>query len=154
MSFRITGLPADLFTGLFDLTDDELAARHAVRRTADAPDAFPCRVSLTDAALGDQLVLVNFEHLPVASPYRARHAIYVRPGEQTFDAIDTVPEQLRRRTLAARAFDDGGMMVGCELVEGRDIEPALERLLDVPGAEYLHLHYARPGCYAARVVRA
>ena len=28
------------------------------------------------------------------------------------------------------------------------------RLLADPGAAYLHLHYAAPGCYAARVERA
>ena len=154
MNFRITGLPAHLFADLFDLTDAELAARGAVRITADAPNAFPCRISLTDATPGDRVVLVNYEHLDVASPYRSRYAIYVRPSEQTFDAVGTVPDQLRRRTLAARAFDDRGMLVGAELVEGTELEPAMERLLAQSDAAYLHLHYARAGCYAARVARA
>jgi hypothetical protein len=83
-----------------------------------------------------------------------RFAIYVRRGEETFDAIDEVPEQLRIRTLAARAFDANGMMVGWELIEGRDLEPAIDRLFAEPRAAYLHLHYAAPGCYAARVDRA
>lgn len=83
-----------------------------------------------------------------------RYAIYVRPGEERYDEVGRVPEQLRIRTLAARAFDDAGMMRGWELVEGRALEPAVERLLADPGAAYLHLHYAAPGCYAARVDRA
>lgn len=45
-------------------------------------------------------------------------AIYVRKGEEQFDAVDRVPEQLRLRTLALRAFDAGAMMVGWELVDG------------------------------------
>ena len=88
----------------------------AVRTVADGPR--PCRVSLTDAKPGDELILVNYEHHPVASPYRMRFAIYVRAGEERFDAVDTVPEQLRSRTLAVRGFDAGGMMTGWELVEG------------------------------------
>src|SRR4051795_11760140 len=57
MSFRITGLPAGYFAHLFDLTDDELAARGAVRRIADAPTpGYPCRVSLTDSRAGDELL--------------------------------------------------------------------------------------------------
>jgi len=69
MSFRITGLPAEDFTPLFDLADDELAARGAVRRIADdRKPGYPCRVSLTDSRAGDELVLVNYEHHPVASP--------------------------------------------------------------------------------------
>ena len=46
------------------------------------------------------------------------------------------------------------MMLGYELVDGRDLEPAIERLLALPQAAYLHIHFAAPGCYAARVDRA
>jgi hypothetical protein len=152
MSFRITGLPAENFDHLFALDDAELAALGAVRRTADG--AYPCRISLTDSHPGDELILTNYEHHAVDSPYRMRFAIYVRKGEETYDKVDEVPEQLRKRTLAARAFDKNGMMVGRELVEGTQLESAIDRLFGLPGAAYLHLHYAAPGCYAARVERA
>ncbi len=56
------------------------------------------------------------------SPYRMRFAIYVRKGEETFDKVDEVPEQLRIRTLAVRAFDADAMMAGWELVDGRDLD--------------------------------
>ncbi len=152
MSFRITGLPVEPFAGLFDLSDDELRARDAVRRIADNP--YPCRISLTDAEPGDELLLVNYEHHPVNSPYRMRFAIYVRRGEEQYDAIDQVPEQLRSRMLAVRSFDEGGMMIERELIEGQQVEQAIERLFADPAAAYLHVHYAAPGCYAARVDRA
>ena len=155
MSFRITGLPAKNFAPLFDLSDAELAGRGAVRQIADAREpGYPCRVSLTDSRLGDELILVNYEHQPAASPYRMCFAIYVRRGETQFDAVDEVPAQLRCRTLAVRGFDDKAMMVGWELVEGRDLEAAIERRLADPRAAYLHVHFAAPGCYAARVDRA
>lgn len=155
MSFRITGLPAERFEPLFALSDDELAARGAVRRIADArTPGYPCRVSLTDSQPGDEMLLVNYEHHPVASPYRMRFAVYVRKGDATYDAVDRVPEQLRLRTLAVRAFDEGAMMVGWELVDGRELEAAIERLFAEPAAAYLHIHFAAPGCYAARVERA
>jgi hypothetical protein len=152
MSFRITGLPAEKFSHLFALDDAELANLGAVRRVAEHPA--PCRISLTDAKPGDEVILTNHEHLPVDSPYRMRFAIYVRNGEETYDEIDAVPEQLRTRTLAVRSFDTDGMMVGRELAEGTNLEGAIERLLAEPRAAYLHVHYAAPGCYAARVDRA
>ena len=152
MSFRITGLPAENFDHLFALDDAELRTQGAVR--TKAPGAVPCRISLTDATPGDEVILTNYEHHAVDSPYRMRFAIYVRKGEETYDKVDEVPEQLRKRTLAARAFDQNGMMVGRELVEGTQVETAIERLFATPGAAYLHLHYAAPGCYAARVERA
>ena len=152
MSFRITGLPAENFDHLFALSDAELASHGAVRR--NAPGAVPCRVSLTDATPGEDVILTNYEHHAVDSPYRMRFAIYVRKGETTYDEIDQVPEQLRKRTLAVRAFDQDGMMIERELVEGTDLEGAIDRLLAAPGAAYLHVHFAAPGCYAARVERA
>ena len=154
MSFRIVGLPAERFSHLFALADAELAAQGAVRRIADArTPGYPCRVSLTDSKPGDELVLVNYEHHCVDSPYRMRFAIYVRKGEETFDQVDAVPEQLRLRSLAVRAFDADAMMVGWELVEGRELETAIERQFANPNAAYLHVHYAAPGCYAAQVER-
>ncbi len=155
MSFRIQGLPAEDFAPLFALSDEALAERGAVRRIADGrkPGA-PCRVSLTDAKAGDELILVNYEHHPVDSPYRMRFAVYVRKGEETFNEVDEVPEQLRLRKLAVRAWDKDAMMIGHELVDGRELESAIDRLFANPAAKYLHIHFASPGCYAARVERA
>ncbi len=154
MTFRIIGLPAEDFTPLFSLSDAELAERGAVRRIADEREpGYPCRVSLTDSKPGDELILVNYEHHAVDSPYRMRFAIFVRPGEETYDRVGDVPEQLRIRTLAVRGFDKDAMMTGREVVEGHALEDAIERQFANPRADYLHLHYAAAGCYAARVER-
>jgi hypothetical protein len=155
MRFRIQGLPATEFAPLFSMSDAELAGHNAVRRIADNRGrGYPCRVSLTDSRPGDELILVNYEHHAVASPYRMRFAIYVRPGEKQFDAIDEVPDYFSGRTLAVRAYDKIGMMAGWELVEDNALEGAIERLLAEARVSYLHIHFAAPGCYAARVERA
>lgn len=155
MNFRILGLPAEPFIPLFGLSDQELVTRGAVRQIADARDpGYPCRISLTDSHVGDELLLVNYEHHAVASPYRMRFAVFVRPGEETYDKVNQVPTQLRLRKLAARAFDADAMMVGCELVDGKDLEATITRLFAKERASYLHLHFAAAGCYAARVQRA
>ena len=151
MNFRIRGLEARQFDHLFALSDAELAEHGAVRRIADGPR--PCRISLSDATPGDELILVNYEHHAVSSPYRMRFAIYIRRGEETFHAIEEVPEQLRKRTLAVRGFDASGMMTGWEIVEGSNVESAIERQFANAKAQYLHIHFAAPGCYAARVDR-
>ena len=154
MTFRIMGLPAQPFTKLFTMSDVELAAHGAVRRVADARPGYPCRISLTDAEPGQSVILVHFEHHAVASPYRASHAIYVREGATMCDVIDQVPEQLRLRLLSVRAFDRDGMMVGADVVDGRELEGVVATLFADARAAYLHVHYARPGCYAARIERA
>jgi hypothetical protein len=46
------------------------------------------------------------------------------------------------------------MMVDNRLVDGNEIEPALEKLLAPSNVDYLHTHFAAAGCYAAKVERA
>lgn len=152
MTLRIRGLSAEPFTHLFTLSNDELAAHNAVRMVADGP-GYPCRVSLTDAAPGDEVVLIHYEHHAVATPFRSSYAIYVRPGERQFDEVGRVPAQLSKRLLAVRAFDARGWLLAGDVVEGAALEACAERLLDTPGAAYLHAHFAKPGCYAARIDR-
>ncbi len=154
MSFRITGLTPEPFTALFSMDEAQLNQRHARRIIAQPGGGYPCRISLTDATAGDELILVNYEHLAVDSPYRSRHAIYIREGEQQFDTIDTVPAQLRSRLLSLRAFDASDMLVHADVLAGEDLAPAIDRAFANPATHFLHLHYAKPGCYAARVDRA
>jgi hypothetical protein len=78
MSFQIKPLPLAPFRALFAQSAEALAAQSILRVTADLPHAFPCRVSLQDAEPGETLLLLNYEHQPTATPYRATHAIYVR----------------------------------------------------------------------------
>lgn len=154
MHFRITGLPAEPFSDLLTMSDAELAQRHAQRRVADCKPGYPCRISLTEAEPGEQVLLVNYEHLAVDSPYRSSHAIYVRRGERRFDAVDTVPAMLRSRVLSLRGFDDAGLMTAADIVGGRELETAIAAMFADPKTTYLHVHFAKPGCYAARVDRA
>jgi len=128
MNFRILGLPAEPFVDLFLLSDGALAARGAVRCVADGQPGYPCRISLTDAQPGDEVILMHYEHHAVATPFRASHAIYVRAGERHYDEIDRVPPMLRSRMLSLRAFDGDGMLVDADLVEGRELEGLVERL--------------------------
>jgi hypothetical protein len=151
--FRISGLPAEPFHHLFTLSDAELAAHGAVRRIADAKPGYPCRISLTDAEPGEEVILTHFEHHAVASPFRASHALYIRRGETTYEATDQVPEQLRLRLLSVRGFDRDGMLVDADVVDGRELEAVIARLFGDSRTSYLHVHFARPGCYAARVDR-
>lgn len=154
MSFRITGLPTAGFADLFRLPDAELRARQALRCRVDRAHGYPCRVSLTDAEPGEEVILTHYQHHDVDSPFRASFAIYVREGEQQFDEIDQVPQQLRRRMLSLRGFDAQGLMVDCSLTAGAEMEQAVEALLANDRISYVHAHFAAAGCYAARIERA
>lgn len=151
MSFRITGLSARPFAHLFGLGDAELAAHGALRFSgAGLPD----RVELRDTVGEETVLLANHEHQPADTPYRSRHAIFVREGAgEPFDAVDTVPAALRSRLLSLRGFDAAGMMVEADVVDGQQIETLIKRLLAQAEVEYIHAHFARRGCYAALIRR-
>ena len=154
MTFRIRGLDAQQFTTYVGLDDDALRARNARRVRADKCPGYPDRVELRDALPGETLLLLNFEHQQAASPYRASHAIYIlEHAVQAFDAVDEVPQVLRSRVISLRAFDDSGMLKGAELCPGDELESSIEQLLQPTSTSYLHLHYARHGCFACRVDR-
>jgi hypothetical protein len=155
MDFRIQGLSSAPFMPLYGLSDEELAGRGAKRYIADAKPGFPDRIEMRDAEPGERLILVNYVHQPAETPYHASHAVFVLEGsEKTYDAVNEVPEVLRRRILSIRAFDPHHWLVEGDLCDGRELEATMQKLFANPAVAYLHVHYAKPGCYAARVERA
>ena len=154
MPFTVTGLSPEPFRPLFGLSEADLAERGVIRVRVEAPASAPCRITLADAEPGETVLLLNHEHLPVDSPYRSRHAIYVREiADQTAVTRDVLPLALERRLLALRAFDGDDMMIEAEVVEGREAGPLIEAWLADERVAYLHAHYARRGCFAARLDR-
>ena len=153
MSFIVTGLSPDPFKRLYGLSDEALA-KHRARRVIAGESGFPERIELRDATPGETLLLVNFEHQDADTPYRSSHAIYVREGAEQAWRGDKVPEVMRKRLLSLRAFTADGMMVEADVVDGADAESLIEKQLANPAVSYIHAHYARPGCYAARIDRA
>lgn len=153
--FTVRGLSPEPFRALFDLTDEELEKRRAKRYVAGSKPGFPCRVSLQDAEAGDEVILTNFIHLPSESPYRSTHAIFVRKAATSAASYtDSLPEMLLGRLLSLRAFDAKDMLVGADVIEGDRMEEAIARFFEDPVVEFLHVHFAKPGCYACKIDRA
>jgi len=46
------------------------------------------------------------------------------------------------------------MLADADVADGTDLEALIERQFGHAQTQYLHIHFARPGCYAARVDRA
>jgi hypothetical protein len=155
MSFRIQGLDTEQFTSYVGLDDDALRAFRAKRVIAECSPGYPDRIELRDAEPGESLILLNYEHQSARSPYRSSHAIYVlEHAVIAYDRIDQIPAVLRSRIISLRAFDASGMIVDAALCPGSELESSIETLLALSDTSYLHLHYAKYGCYACRVDRA
>ena len=154
MHFRISGLEPTQFIHLFHLSEEELASHNILRYAVTTNPGFPCRVSLQDAEPGAKVLLLNYTHLDTTTPYRASHAIFVRENATPAKLdIDEIPDSIRNRLMSVRAFDAQDMMLDADVVDGKLLEPILLRLFENRAIEYVHLHNAKRGCYAARVDR-
>ena len=135
---RVTPLPAPL-------SDDPAAIRVRV----DKPNAYPCRRCLQDGEPGETMLLLSYDPFVGASPYSGPGPIYVHDRDCAAFEDDGIPDQLTRRLLSVRAYDERHMLVDADVTEGTDLPSTAQRLLN--GASYLHVHNARPGCFAARI---
>ncbi|OUJ14901.1 DUF1203 domain-containing protein [Acetobacter sp. DsW_063] len=153
--FCIQRLDASEFTWLSRLSDEELSVIGARRCVVDAQPGFPDRIEIRDLEIGENAILLNYEHQPAVTPYRSRHAIFIKEGaERAANIIDKIPEAIRIRMISLRAFNVAGEIIDADLAEGTDLQPLIERFFANPDVSYLHAHYAKRGCYAARIVRA
>ena len=118
-----------------------------------SPHTAPCRRCLTDIEPGEEAVLTRYDPFRVDSPYRGTSPVFVHARECTPYVGAAVPDQQRRRLLSVRAYDDAAMMVDSEVVEGEQLEPLLTRLSGDGRTSFVHVHNARPGCFAVRVDR-
>ena len=149
MAYRIMGLDPAAFGD-----SESLIARGAVRVTADKPDAFPCRITLDDAAPGDRLLLLNHVSADVPTPFRASHAIFIRKGaKQARQYRDEMPPFIMRRAVSLRGFDGKGMIRAASLAQPGEAEPMLRQLLDEEEILHVDIHAAAWGCFLARAER-
>lgn len=134
----------------------EIDTSAAVRVPVDAPNSAPCRRCLTDIEVGDTALLVSYDPFDpgVDTPYRTASPVFVHERRCTPYAGGDVPEQQRRRLLSVRSFDPAGIMLDAEVVEGSRLETTLDRQFANERAAFVHVHNAKPGCFAVRVDRA
>ena len=155
MGFRISGLDPAPFAPLFDQSDAELARAEYFAHDGDMVRAIPTALPWQTWTRATASCLLNWEHLPVDSPYRSRHAIYVKEGatEVAYSADNEIPPVLSSRQVACRGIDKDGMITDAELATGDAIATTIERIFRDPDVAYIHIHYAARGCFAGRVDR-
>jgi hypothetical protein len=153
-SFQIMGLPGAPFAPLFSLSDEELSKLHARRAIATEKPGFPCRVSLADAEIGEELLLLPYTHQPADSPYRASGPIFVRKGaRQASVEPGVIPDCVARRLISVRAYDALDCMTDAAVYPGAALAAPMQRLFDDPRIAYIHLHNANRGCFSCAVRR-
>lgn len=154
-AFRLVGLAPEPFAPFFALTDEQLAERGIRRVVADRKPGFPCRISLVDADVGEQLLLLPYCHQPENSPYQASGPIFIRSGaRQRVADPSEVPPYVTGRLMSVRAYDGHHFIVDADVCAGADVAKTIRRMFEGAQVRYIHLHNAKRGCFSCRVERA
>ena len=152
MTYRVTGLDPKPFRPLFALSDEQLEQR-GMRRMTVTNGRFPCRVSLVDRPVGEDVILLNHVSHDVANPYRASHAIFVANAERA-EFVAKVPPVFEPRVLSLRAFDKDGMMADALITQPGEADAGIRKLFANPEIVTIHAHNAARGCFSAKIERA
>lgn len=154
MAYQITGLSPELAKPFQDATADELLVLGAVQMTATGNPGFPCRISLEDAEVGEQVILFHHTSHDVDSPYRSSYAIFARIGlTAAAQFTDAVPPVFEGRTLGMRAFGKDAMLKTASLALPGDADRSIRQLFELAEVAYIDVHNAAHGCFVARVER-
>jgi hypothetical protein len=154
MNFKIKSLDDKEFSEFFNWDDIELKKIGAERMTVDKFPGFPCRVSLEDAQIGEEVILLPYQHHKTNSPYQASGPIFVRKKAKTqlLDANE-IPKMFNHRLLSLRGYDKNGIMKEASVIEGNILKEQIIKTFENEEIGYIHIHNARPGCYNCVVER-
>ena len=154
MTYQITGLSPDIAKPFQGATAEELSAMGAVRMTATSKPGFPCRISLEDAEVGEELILFHHTSHDVDSPYRSSYAIFARTGlAKAAKFTDAVPPVFKGRPLGMRAFGKDAMLKTAKLSLPGEADQSIRQLFELDEVAYIDVHNAAHGCFVARVER-
>src|SRR5439155_16209481 len=129
------------------------AADHAIV-IADSPTGYPCRHCLCFAKPGERVILFPYAAIPAGHPYSETGPIFVHaePCER-YSATREYPADFRNGR-AFRAYDADYNMIDAEIVNGREPEAIIEKLLQNPKTEFVDARSLTRGCFTFRILRA
>lgn len=155
INFQVIALRTEPFASLFSKTTEELRELGAKRMAVTSKPGFPCRISLEDAEIGEEVILLPFVHHDVASPYRASGPIFIRNIKSNREwRTNEVPPVVSTRMLSFRGYDGEGMMLHATVAEGAGFSQTVSAIFESPSIQYIHVHNAKPGCFSCEVRRA
>jgi hypothetical protein len=130
----------------------------APERQISDGDGVPCRHCLRRVAEGEPYLVLAYRPFPDDQPYAETGPIFLHADAcPRFDGGDAVPEILTERPeFVMRGYDERDRIVyeSCAVVPGDGLVDGAERLLGIPGVEYLHVRARASTCYQCRVDRA
>ncbi len=104
-NFKISAIE-NKYNHLFGLNEKELNSKGIIKIIVDKKPGFPCRVTLEDAEIGEEVLLLPYKHHKTESPYQASGPIYIRKNTTMVNLeINEIPKMLFKRLQSLRVYD-------------------------------------------------
>ena len=139
MNFKLKSLEDTEFANFFEMDKLELDKIGAVKMIVDEFPGFPCRVSLQDAEVGEEVILLPYQHHKTNSPYQTNGPIFVRKTAKTaILGINEIPKMCNHRLLSLRGFDINGIMKDASVTEGQNLREQIILTFKNKAINYIH----------------
>jgi Protein of unknown function (DUF1203) len=139
----------------------------AVRATLRAPvygfpahaeipnEDVPCRHCLQSVKGGkERAILFTYDRFTGVESLRQPGPVYIHADACVRYREDAgFPEELRQSPRTLEAYASGRMLLGQEYVKDGRFEPAIEKLLGLPGVDYVQVNSTTAGCFTFRIRR-
>jgi len=155
-AFRVVPLISDVVQKFRASRRDDFG-NAAVVKTADHPNAYPCRHCQRDVEQGTNLLLVAYSPFEGRGPYSEVGPIFVCDKECTrHEGINELPPIARSREIGLRVYNRDNMMnyAHSGLLNRDDADATIRKILDDPDVEKIHVRTAHYGCFLCEIVRA
>ena len=154
VDFQVVGIQENEIQELLRLSDTAYERLGIRKMVVNEKPGYPCRLSLADAEIGEEVLLLNYEHHKVGSPYRSSGPVFIRTAARQANLPkNELPIMLYHRLLSLRVYDTAAMMVDARTVPGRELEETIQDIFANPEAVYIQVHNSGPGCYNCQVNR-
>jgi len=116
----------------------------------------PCRHCLRTFGIGEERrTLFTYDPFHGLEPLPLPGPVFIHAEAcERYDESGGFPSDLLVHPLTLVAYGDGRRTLDELHVSGDDVQPALERLFDLPAVRYVHVRDWSAGCYDLRVERA
>ncbi len=120
---------------------------------ADSPTGYPCRHCLRWAEPGEPMILFPYASVPAGHPYSESGPIFVHAEAcERYGETHVFPSHFREGRVL-RAYNSKYLMIDAKVVPGDEPEAAIEKLLENPETDFIHVRSATRGCYTMGIER-
>ena len=122
---------------------------------ADSKPGYPCRLSLEDAEVGEELYLFSHAPFAAANAYRETGPVFIRKNAIPASlAVNELPDIALARSIVVRAYSAAGTMISATQAETREIANTIRLAFRDETVEFVHLRAVVTGCFLCEARRA